>query len=91
MEFNIEIEKIVTLCKKCGNSSDFHKFRGKTCIKCCSKVNNERLKEKNYQKQYYEINKDTMLENVAKYYIEVRKPLKPKALNPVGRPKKIKS
>ena len=45
MEFNIEIEKVVTLCKKCGNSSEFHKFRGKTCIKCCSKVNNERLKD----------------------------------------------
>jgi len=84
------MEKIIKikLCKVCGNSSEFHKFNGLKCIKCKSKLNNERLKEKQYYKNYDDENKEILLENVAKYYIEIRKPLKPKALNPVGRPSK---
>ena len=84
MENQIKIK----FCKVCGNSSEFHKFNGLKCIKCKSKLNNERLKEKHYFKNYYDENKETLLENVAKYYIEIRKPLKPKAVNPVGRPSK---
>ncbi len=86
MELNIEVEKKVKLCKKCGNSSEFHKFCGKQCIKCRSKLNNERLKEKNYYKQYYELNKEDFKIHDAKYYLEVKKP-KTIAVNPVGRPK----
>ena len=81
METQIKIK----LCKVCGNSSEFHKFNGLKCIKCKSKLNNERLNEKQYFKKYYEENKELLLENVSKYYIEIRKPLKPKAVNPVGR------
>ena len=84
METKIKIK----FCIICNNSSEFHKFNGKKCIKCKSKLNNERLKEKQYFKNYYEENKEILLENVAKYYIEIRKPLKPKAVNPVGRPSK---
>ena len=82
METQIKIK----LCKVCGNSSEFHKFNGLKCIKCKSKLNNERLNEKQYYKKYYEENKELLLENVSKYYIEIRKPLKPKAVNPVKRP-----
>ena len=82
METQIKIK----FCKVCGNSSEFHKFNGLKCIKCKSKLNNERLNEKQYYKKYYEENKELLLENVSKYYIEIRKPLKPKAVNPVGRP-----
>ena len=84
MENQIKIK----FCKVCGNSSECHKFNGHKCIKCESKLNNERLKEKHYFKNYYDENKEILLENVAKYYIEIRKPLKPKAVNPVGRPSK---
>ena len=82
METQIKIK----LCKVCGNSSEFHKFKGLLCCKCASKKNNERLNEKQYYESYYEENKELLLENVSKYYIEIRKPLKPKAVNPVGRP-----
>ena len=82
METQIKIK----LCKVCGNSSEFHKFNGLKCIKCKSKSNNERLNKKQYYKKYYEENKELLLENVSKYYIEIKKPLKPKAVNPVGRP-----
>ena len=50
MEKQIKIK----LCKVCGNSSEFHKFNGLKCIKCKSKLNNERLNEKQYYKSYYE-------------------------------------
>ena len=84
VEYDIKFKK----CKICGISSEFNKFNGKECIKCKSKKNNEKLKQKQYFKCYYDENKEILLENVAKYYIEIRKP---KLMNdkPVGRPKKI--
>ena len=71
METQIKIK----LCKVCGNSSEFHKFNGLKCIKCKSKLNNERLNEKNYYKAYDEINKEEFKVHDAKYYLEVKKPL----------------
>ncbi len=49
----------IKVCKLCNvNRSDEHKFKGKACIKCCSKKNNAMLIEKcNYYKEYYENNK----------------------------------
>jgi len=54
------------LCKICGVSSDINKFRikndkicTKTCLKCTSKKNNERLRNKdsgNYYSEYYKTN-----------------------------------
>ena len=44
METKIKIKS----CKVCGNSSEFHKFKGLLCCKCASKKNNERLNEKQY-------------------------------------------
>ena len=69
----------------CDCSSEYNKFTGKRCTKCRSKYNNKKLKEKQYYKNYYDENKETILDNVAKYYIEVRRP---KDVKPVGRPKK---
>ena len=83
VENNIKIK----ICKTCGISSEFNKFNGKECIKCKSKKYNEKLKEKQYYKKYYDENKELLLENVAKYYIEIKKP-KLQNYKPVGRPKK---
>ena len=60
-------EKRDTLELYIGNN----KFTGKRCTKCRSKYNNEKLKEKQYYKKYYDENKELLLENVAKYYIEI--------------------
>ena len=70
MENKIKIK----LCKVCSNSSEFHKFKGLLCCKCASKKNNEKLKEKQYYKSYYEENKETLLVNVSKYYYDVKRP-----------------
>lgn len=57
------------LCRVCGVSSDVNKFvmkkgkiYGKRCVKCVSKQNNEKLKNKesgNYYSEYYKKNKET--------------------------------
>ena len=72
METQIKIK----LCKVCGNSSEFHKFNGLKCIKCKSKLNNERLNEKKYYKTYYQDNKDKLLPKYIKYYADIVKPLR---------------
>lgn len=57
------------ICRICGISSDINKFvikengkiYGKRCLKCISKINNERLKNKedgNYYADYYIKNKE---------------------------------
>ena len=72
MEKQIKIK----ICKVCGNSSEFHKFNGLKCIKCKSKLNNERLNEKQYYINYYENNKDILLPKYIKYYNDVVKTLR---------------
>ena len=53
---DVKVQKFCQLCNV--NTSDEHKFKGKACIKCCSKKNNAMLIEKcNYYKEYYENNK----------------------------------
>ena len=42
------------LCKICNCSSLHNKFNGRQCIKCKSKKNNEKLKMKDYYKDYWE-------------------------------------
>jgi len=71
----METQIKMKFCKVCGNSSEFHKFNELKCIQCKSKLNNERLNEKQYYKTYYEIHKEEFKEHDAKYYLEVRKPL----------------
>jgi hypothetical protein len=56
------------LCRVCGNGSDVNKFMtkngkvyGKRCLKCVSRQNNEKLKNKaigNYYADYYIKNKE---------------------------------
>ena len=41
------------LCKTCQCSSLTNKFNGRECIKCKSRKNNEKLREKNYYKNYW--------------------------------------
>ena len=72
METQIKIK----LCKVCGNSSEFHKFNGLKCIKCKSKLNNERLNEKQYYRSYYDNNKDILITRSIKYYIDNVKQLR---------------
>ena len=68
----------IIVCKTCGISSDINKFqqKRKECIKCVSKKNNERLKEIQYYKKYYEDNKDVLLPKYIKYYADVVKPVR---------------
>lgn len=70
---NDQIIKI-KLCKTCGCSSENNKFNFKECVKCISKRNNAKLKEKDYYKTYYYENKDAILLHDQKYYQEVKKP-----------------
>ena len=72
METQIKIK----LCKVCGNSSEFHKFNGLKCIKCKSKLNNERLNEKQYYRKYYDENKELLISRSIKYYVDNVKPLR---------------
>lgn len=78
------------LCKKCGVSSLVNKFTKNrwVCIKCCSLVNNQKLKEKNYYKEYYKEKRDEFIEKGKMYYFDVVKPSKPENRK-VGRPKKL--
>ena len=61
-------------CKVCGNSYEFHKFKGLLCCKCASRKNNERLNEKQYYKSYYDSNKDILISRSIKYYADMVKP-----------------
>jgi hypothetical protein len=70
METQIKIK----LCKVCGNSSEFHKFNGLKCMKCKSKLNNERLNEKQYYRNYYDSNKDILISGSIKYYADMARP-----------------
>jgi hypothetical protein len=72
METQIKIK----LCKVCGNSSEFHKFKGLLCCKCASRKNNERLNEKQYYRNYYDNNKDILITRSIKYYADNVKPLR---------------
>jgi hypothetical protein len=72
METQIKIK----LCKVCGNSSEFHKFKGLLCCKCASRKNNERLNEKQYYKTYYDNNKDILITRSIKYYVDNVKPFR---------------
>ena len=72
METQIKIK----FCKVCGNSSEFHKFNGLKCIKCKSKLNNERLNEKQYYRKYYDENKELLISRSIKYYVDNVKPLR---------------
>lgn len=64
----------IKFCKTCGCSSETNKFRFNMCIKCLSKRNNAKLKEKDYYKIYYCENKDAILLHDQKYYQDVKKP-----------------
>ena len=40
----MEKQNEIRICKDCKiNNNSEHKFRGKSCIKCCSKRNNSKL------------------------------------------------
>ena len=76
MNQTIEKENKIKFCKVCSNSSESHKFKGLLCCKCASKKNNEKLKEKEYYKKYYDSNKDILISRSIKYYADMVKPLR---------------
>lgn len=91
MENNNKIEICVEkICKRCSVSNKSAKFgvNRLVCIKCCSTQNNERLKHKNYYKDYYKEHKDKFIEKSLDYYNRVVKPSK-LVEKKVGRPKKV--
>ena len=66
MDINTEIIS----SKLCGHCNEVNRFKivngrlsGRKCIKCCSKANNLKLKERNYYKNYYIEHADVMKAN----------------------------
>ena len=53
------------ICSVCGKDDTTNKFKtkGKKCIKCYSKSNNEKHREKDYFKKYYQNRKIVKLNN----------------------------
>jgi hypothetical protein len=55
------------LCPLCNEVNKFKmvngRMSGRKCIKCISKANNQRLKEKEYYKKYYIANAEKMKAN----------------------------
>jgi hypothetical protein len=72
MESNIENRKICRVCKLEG---EFEKNRRK-CRKCMQKIRYELNKKNNYYNNYYQKNKDIVLQCQHKYYIKKRDKLK---------------
>ena len=63
MESKSEIvsSKLCTLCNEVNKFKMVNgRMSGKRCIKCCSKANNLKLKERNYYKNYYIEHADQM-------------------------------
>ncbi len=68
---NLIVDKnIIKSCRRCQSVENYIRPKARTCIKCISKVNNERLKQKNYYKAYYESNKNDILQKSKEYYEE---------------------
>ena len=64
------------LCPLCNEVNKFKMVNGRTsgkkCIKCISKANNLKLKEKNYYKTYYIANAEKMKENDKRRYARTK-------------------
>jgi hypothetical protein len=59
---------LVKCCRRCQSVENYIRPKARTCIKCISKANNEKLKQKNYYKSYYESNKDDLIQKSKEYY-----------------------
>ena len=75
MDVNIDNKKICRVCKLEG---EFEKNRRK-CRKCMQKIRYELNKKNNYYNNYYQKNKDIVLQCQHKYYIKRRDKLKNEA------------
>ena len=62
---NEPIHLHIRICSVCGIDETRNKFKpkGKKCIKCYSKSNNEKHREKDYFKKYYQDSKLAKLNN----------------------------
>lgn len=58
----------IKICKICLSSENKFAPHRHQCTKCLSKIKNEKLREKNYWKQYYEENRDKFLERACQNY-----------------------
>lgn len=58
----------IKICKSCGSSDNKFEPHRHKCIKCLSKIKNEKMKEKQYFKTYYEENRDKFLERACENY-----------------------
>lgn len=88
MEDNKNIEE--RFCKKCGLSNNECRFRhnSRICLKCASKINNEKLKLKNYYKNYYVEHREQMIKRGLTHYYDVKTTKVITENKKVGRPKK---
>lgn len=71
----METKTEIISSKLCGLCNEVNKFKmvngrmsGRKCIKCTSRINNEKLKAKNYYKQYYLEHAEKMKENDKRRY-----------------------
>jgi len=55
-------------CKQCGSTSNSFAPKRRVCTKCRSKRNNELLNERNFYKEYYEKNREQILQQQKEYY-----------------------
>ena len=53
-------EQNIKCCKKCGSTENKFRIHSHVCTKCLSKINNVKLNEKKFYKEYYEKNKEAM-------------------------------
>ena len=62
---NEPIHLHIRICSVCGKDEITNKFKpkGKKCINCYSKSNNEKHREKDYFKKYYQNRKIVKLNN----------------------------
>lgn len=72
-----EIKSVLKICRRC-NCENLCKITARTCNKCFTKPNNERLKQMNY-----------FNENSKKYY--KYNPIPKEEQKKLGRPPKVKS
>ena len=77
-----EVNSFIKLCPICNcmnkfntriNNKNIRITAGKKCIKCCSVLNNKKLKEKEYYKTYYENNAETYKARDKLRYDKIRK------------------
>lgn len=68
----MNLEEIIKTCKLCGSSENKFRQNRHQCIKCLSSINNKKLKENNFYKEYYKQNRDKMIDSAKQSYKQMK-------------------